>query len=135
MTDIELPELDKARKHAVSWGQLGNSFDGGYTLRTEFAFLSGRPPEDIGFDRYYPYLNAQPYAEITVPNALKKAGYSTTFMHPFYRSFFFRDKAMPVIGFDNIYMLEDFEGAARKGEHISDDAVADRLISEMRGGF
>lgn len=130
MTDLSFEELDAARARAVSWGRLGSSFEGGYTLRTEFSFLTGRAPSDIGFDRYYPYLNAKAYRGIAVPRALSQLGYRTVFMHPYHRGFFLRDTAMPALGFERIIMLDEFSGAEIKGEHVSDAAVADRLISE-----
>lgn len=130
MTDIAYPALDRARKQAAAWGRLGSSFEGGYTLRTEFALLTGRPIAAAGFDRYYPYLNAAPYRCVSVPEMVRKLGYDTVYMHPFHRGFFFRDTALPALGFERLIMLDDFADAPVKGAYVSDGALADRLIAE-----
>ena len=129
---LHLPALDAARRRAIGWGRLGSAFAGGYTMRSEFAFLLGRRPADIGFDRYYPYLNAGAYRAATLPQALSAAGYATQFIHPFHRDFFQRHRAMPGIGFQRMIMLEDFAGADRVGAYVGDAAVAERVIAEAK---
>ena len=131
-TRLDLPALDAARLRAISWGRLGSAFAGGYTMRSEFSFLVGRRPADIGFDRYYPYLNAGAYRQAALPEALSAAGYTTQFIHPFHRDFFQRHRAMPGIGFQRMTMLEDFGGAARVGAYVGDAAVAERVIAEAK---
>lgn len=129
---LSLPHLDAARRRAVAWGRLENAFPGGYTMRTEFALLTGRPHCDFGFDRYYPYLNAGAYAEHALPALLRRQGYATTFIHPYYADFFQRHRALPAIGFDRMITLESFDGAERIGGYVSDAAVADRVIAEAK---
>ena len=41
---LNLPTLDRLQKRASQWGVLATVFEGGYTLRTEFAVLSGLLP-------------------------------------------------------------------------------------------
>jgi phosphoglycerol transferase MdoB-like AlkP superfamily enzyme len=101
-------------------------------MRTEFAFFTGRRPEEIGFDRYYPYLRSAPYGEHALPAALRKAGYDTVFIHPYYPDFFWRHRGLRPIGFDRLVMIEEFAGAAKVGDYVADQAVAERLITEAR---
>jgi Sulfatase len=129
---LSLPNLDAARRRAVAWGRLENAFAGGYTMRTEFSLLTGRPHRDFGFDRYYPYLNAGAYAEHALPLRLRRRGYATTFIHPYYPDFFQRHRALPAIGFDRMITLEAFDGAERVGGYVSDAAVAERVIAEAK---
>jgi phosphoglycerol transferase MdoB-like AlkP superfamily enzyme len=129
---LSLPNLDAARRRAAAWGRLENAFPGGYTMRTEFSLLTGRPHLEFGFDRYYPYLNAGAYAEHALPVLLRRHGYASTFIHPYYADFFQRHRALPAIGFDRMITLDAFDGAERIGGYVSDAAVAERLIAEAK---
>src|SRR5262245_33026460 len=126
---LALPHLDRARRRAAAWGTLETPIAGGYTMRSEFALLTGRKPQDIGFDRYYPYLNSAPYREHTLPAALSYSGYATAFIHPYYADFFWRHRGLPAIGFDRLVMLEAFADAAKVGDYVADVAVAERVVS------
>jgi phosphoglycerol transferase MdoB-like AlkP superfamily enzyme len=129
---LALPSLDAARERAVAWGTLATPIAGGYTMRSEFALLTGRKPQDIGFDRYYPYLNSAAYGRQTLPSALRETGYQTVFLHPYYADFFWRHRGLPAIGFDRLVMIEDFDGASKVGDYVADLAVAERIVSQAR---
>jgi phosphoglycerol transferase MdoB-like AlkP superfamily enzyme len=119
--DLDLPHLDRLKQLAAKQGRMTSVFEGGYTLRTEFAVLSGLQPEDAYADASYPYLRAAHYADVVWPMRLKRAGWLTHFIHPYDRNFFLRDKAMPVLGFDNMTMLDAFDHVpARDGPYVSD---------------
>jgi phosphoglycerol transferase MdoB-like AlkP superfamily enzyme len=126
---LALPALDTARRRAAAWGTLETPIAGGYTMRSEFALLTGRKPQDIGFDRYYPYLKSAPYGQQSLPAALRNSGYQTTFIHPYYADFFWRHRGLPAIGFDRLLMIEAFSGAARVGDYVADLAVAERVVT------
>lgn len=128
---IKLPTIDRLRKQAVQWGRLSNVFEGGYTLRTEFAVLSGLVPDDIHVDASYPYLRAAHYADVVWPGKLKRAGWHTHFVHPYDRTFFLRHKAMPVLGFDKLTMLDAFDhDTATDGLYVSDGVLTARVLEE-----
>ncbi|MCA1489310.1 LTA synthase family protein [Sinorhizobium alkalisoli] len=130
---IKLPTIDRLRKHAVQWGRLSNIFEGGYTLRTEFAVLSGLLPDDIHVDASYPYLRASHYADVVWPGKMKRAGWHTHFIHPYDRTFFLRHKAMPLLGFEKLTMLDAFDhDPARDGLYVSDAALTERVVAEAR---
>lgn len=129
---LKLPNLDRLRKQSAQWGRMTSVFEGGYTLRTEFAVLSGLQPEDVDIDASYPYLRAGHYADIVWPNKLKNAGWKTQFVHPYDRTFFLRHKAMPQLGFDHMMMLDEFDHKpVRDGPYVSDLALTKSVIREI----
>lgn len=130
--DVNLPNLDRLRKQAAQWGRMTSVFEGGYTLRTEFAVLSGLLPEDVHIDASYPYLRASHYADVVWPNRLKKAGWKTQFVHPYERTFFLRHKAIPQLGFDHMMMLDEFDHRPeRDGPYVSDLTLTKSIIREI----
>lgn len=126
---LELPHLDRMRSLAAQSGRMTSVFEGGYTLRTEFAVLSGLQPDDAHIDASYPYLRAAHYADVVWPMRFKRAGWLTHFIHPYDRNFFFRDKAMPLLGFERMTMLDAFDHKARPEEpYVSDRQLTNRVI-------
>lgn len=126
---IKLPTIDRLQKLSVQWGRLATVFEGGYTLRTEFAVLSGLLPDDIHVDASYPYLRAGHYTDVVWPTKLKNAGWSTHFIHPYARTFFLRHKAMPKLGFETMTMLDNFEhNPEKEGPYVSDMALTRKVI-------
>lgn len=69
---LHLPNIDALKESAAQWGRMTNVFEGGYTLRTEFAVLSGLKPDQVHVDASYPYLRAGHYADVVWPNKLLK---------------------------------------------------------------
>ena len=131
---LHLPNLDHMRALAAQQGRMTSVFEGGYTLRTEFAVLSGLQPEDAHVDASYPYLRAAHYADIVWPMQLKRSGWITHFIHPYDKSFFYRDRALPALGFDNMTMLDAFDhDPARDGPYVSDRALTDKVIETLDG--
>jgi phosphoglycerol transferase MdoB-like AlkP superfamily enzyme len=125
---LNLPNLDALKKRSARYGRLGNVFEGGYTLRTEFAVLSGLKPHTLGVDASYPYLRARNYADVVWPARFRKSGWRTHFIHPYERTFFMRHKAIPELGFDRMTMLEDFDHVPRPdAPYVSDSSLADRV--------
>jgi phosphoglycerol transferase MdoB-like AlkP superfamily enzyme len=129
---IKLPNLDRLRSQAAQWGRMTNVFEGGYTLRTEFAVLSGLLPENVHIDASYPYLRASRYTDVVWPQRLKKAGWKTQFIHPYEKTFFLRHKAIPQLGFDRMMMLDEFDhNPERDGPYVSDLSLTKRVIREI----
>ncbi|MFB2549710.1 LTA synthase family protein [Ensifer soli] len=133
VSSIKLPNIDRMKRLAAQWGRLSTVFEGGYTLRTEFAVLSGLVPDDLHVDAAYPYLRASHYGDLVWPMKLKNAGWSTHFIHPYSRTFFFRHKAMPQLGFQKMTMLDAFDHVpARDGPYVSDETLTRRVIDEVK---
>ncbi len=132
--DFHLPNVDRMRRHAVQWGRMTSVFEGGYTLRTEFSVLSGLEPESVHTDASYPYLRAAHYTDVVWPTKLKKAGWRTHFIHPYDRTFFLRHKAMPLLGFEKMTMLDAFEHDAQlDGPYVSDMALTKKVVRIAQG--
>ncbi len=126
---LALPTIDRMKQRAVQWGRLNSVFEGGYTLRTEFAVLSGLQPDDIHVDASYPYLRASHYADVVWPGKMRAAGWKTHFVHPYDRTFFLRHKAMPQLGFDHMSMLDSFDhDPGRDGPYVNDDKLTEKVL-------
>jgi phosphoglycerol transferase MdoB-like AlkP superfamily enzyme len=132
VSSIRLPTIDRLQKLSAQWGRIATVFEGGYTLRTEFAVLSGLQPDHIHVDASYPYLRARHYTDVVWPTKLKKAGWRTHFIHPYDRTFFLRHKAMPLLGFEEMTMLDAFDhDPARDGPYVSDAALTRKVIEAV----
>jgi len=128
-TELELPTIDRLRDCAAQWGRLTSVFEGGYTLRTEFSVLSGLQPDDVHADASYPYLRAAHYSDVVWPTKLRKAGWLTHFIHPYESTFFHRNKAMPLLGFSEMTMLDAFDHKPeRDGPYVSDQRLTDKVV-------
>ena len=128
-TDLQLPTIDLLKERAAQWGRMTTVFEGGYTLRTEFAVLSGLQPNEVHADASYPYLRASHYADVVWPNKLRKSGWLTHFIHPYDRTFFLRHKAMPILGFSEMTMLDDFDHVLeRDGAYVSDMRLTQKVL-------
>jgi hypothetical protein len=128
-----LPAFDALKETGVQWGRMAPPTWGAGTTRTEFAVLTGAPPEQLGLDAYNPYhaLARRPLPSLA--SVLKAAGYRTVCVHPYARTFYGRHRVMPALGFDAFHGLEAFAGAPRDGRYVSDLAAAEfaaRLVRE-----
>lgn len=127
-----LPLMDILRTRATRYGRLRVPAHGAYTMRTEHAVLTGRPPESLGFGVFDPYL-AQGGAEPTsLARTARGAGFESVFIHPFHRDFFDRAAVMRRLGFTRLVMEEAFAGAPRIGPYIGDVALAERVLAEVQ---
>jgi len=129
--DRELAPTFTALAEEYLSGQCMTSEFGGNTSNCEFEVLTGYSTYLLpgGTVPYMSYLNRQ---TDSIVSFLKSKDYYTVALHPFRRSFFSREKAYSLLGFDDYYSVEHFEGAERlrAAWFVSDDAVADRLIAE-----
>jgi len=104
---------------------------GGNTANCEFEVLTGYSTVlfPSGNVAYMNYVNGQVDSYVSF---LNRKNYYTVALHPYLRSFFSREKAYSVLGFDDFYSEEHFVGAERLRlmQYISDDAVVDRIIQE-----
>ena len=113
-------------------GKCMTSEYGGNTSNCEFEVLTGYSTYLVpnGTVLYMSYLNQKTDSYVSF---LRSKDYYTVALHPYQRSFFSREKAYELLGFDDFYSEEHFEGAQRlrDAQWISDDAVADRIIAEF----
>ena len=120
-----LKQFDAIREAAVHHGRLEVPAWGGNTARSEFAFLTGYGPHEIGVHRFNPHRRLAQRGVPTIAGFLKRAGYRTICVHPYPASFYSRDTAYPAFGFDRFVDLGHFRDAERYGPYVSDKAVAD----------
>lgn len=123
-----LGRFDQLRQEAQAYGRLKVSAWGANTVRTEFGFLSGLAAERIGIHRFNPYRKLASSGIATLATFLRAQGYRTVCIHPYAKTFYNRDRIMPVLGFDAFLDMHDFPGATFAGPYISDDSVADKII-------
>jgi hypothetical protein len=119
--------FDACCASAALFGRFGVSAWGAYTMRAEFAVLSGVPESELGYDRFNPY-----YALARVPLEsqvwrLRRAGYRTICLHPFDRRFFRRDLAMPALGFERFLGRETLGGSRAPPYYPDADLARDIL--------
>ena len=133
LADAALPVWDRLKARAAVHGRLEVPGVGGNTMRTEFEVLSGRGPEELGLDRLHPYQAFCRKPVDTLAWRLRARGYRTVCLHPYDRTFYGRDVAMPNLGFDRFLGEEAFRDAPRIGRYVSDVAVAEtaaRIVEE-----
>ena len=104
---------------------------GGNTSNCEFEVLTGYSTYLLPSGTV-PYMNYLNHNTDSYVSFLKNQNYYTVAIHPYLRTFFSREKAYGLLGFDNFYSEDDFENAerVRSMQYISDDAVVDRIIEE-----
>jgi hypothetical protein len=127
-----LPHFARLRAEAVQHGKLAVPCWGANTIRSELAVLTGLGADDVGLDRFNPYEH---FARVPLPSLAhqaRAAGYHTICIHPYDADFYYRDKVMPLLGFDRFIGIEGFEGAERKGPYVSDVAVAECVARHVR---
>lgn len=125
-----LAHFDALRREGHS-GRLAVPAWGAYTMRGEFAFLSGIAPEALGVHRFNPYRR---YARRRVPTlawALRAHGYRTVCVHPYPASFFARHRVFEHLGFERFLDVRSFAGAARAGPWVADAEVARKVLEVL----
>jgi phosphoglycerol transferase MdoB-like AlkP superfamily enzyme len=127
-----LSDYDISCANAAWSGRLEVPAWGANTMRPEFAFLTGLPPQSLGIHRFNPYRRVTRRPLRALPAVLREAGYHTTCIHPHPARFFRRDRAFPYLGFERFIDMRQFCGAKKAGPYISDEAVTDKLLQELR---
>jgi hypothetical protein len=103
---------------------------GANTMRAEFAVLTGIPESELGYDRFNPYhaFARAPIASLVWH--LRGQGYRTVCLHPFDRSFFRRDLALPALGFETFLGIETL-GGSRRPPYYSDPELAEHVLEVL----
>jgi len=127
-----LPAMELFRTQAAQYGRLRVPAHGAYTMRSEHAVLTGRPPDVLGFGRYDPYTARSGDEPTSLARLARARGYETLFLHPFHRDFFRRAQVMEAFGFTDLVMGESFADAPRVGPYVGDVALGERLLAEVR---
>ncbi len=123
-----LAKWDRVRDASIASGQLTVAAWGANTVRTEFAFLSGKTPEALGIHKFNPYRKLAKQGVPTIASVLKRQGYRTICVHPYPASFYSRADVFPLIGFDEFIDISCFTEADKSGPYVGDAAVAEKII-------
>ena len=106
---------------------------GGYTTRTEFELLTGLPTYAINTPSVPQNLLKKQDIIDTIPSYFKSLGYSTSYIHPFSKTFYDRDTLYTEYGFDELYfddsMTVETENFRR---YISDESVFNQIKSVLQ---
>ncbi|WP_426350176.1 LTA synthase family protein [Alloiococcus sp. CFN-8] len=104
---------------------------GGGTANSEFEALTGLSTYDMaeGIIAYNIYVNR---ATHSIAEIFKENGYKTTAIHPNTEDFYNRDNAYLYMGFDEFIDIKGFKDAERKGNQVSDNALTDKILSELK---
>ena len=128
-----LSEYHQLKAEATAWGKLSVPAWGANTVRTEFAFLSGINNASLGAHRFNPYRAlARGWQVSSVAQFLRSAGYRTVCIHPYYKSFYLRDRVFPLLGFDEFRDITAFSPADRCGPYTGDAPVAEKVLEALR---
>ena len=108
---------------------------GGYTARTEFELLFGLPIRSLKSPTI-------PHMRITSPGRhplfafplkYRALGYTTSYIHPFNRTFYNRSEIYPHFGFDNLFFSDNLTVPVEHfGNYISDRTVFAQALEIMR---
>lgn len=128
-TSEEVMPFYNSLKNNSIYGDLAVSVFGGGTCNTEFEFLTGYSVKSLlaGSSVYSLYVN---HSLDAMPQIYKDEGYRTLAMHPFDATWWGREDAYPLLGFDQFISDIDFVEPELVRGYISDKSAFERLISE-----
>ncbi|EJX07788.1 Sulfatase [gut metagenome] len=124
------PTIDRLMAQASS-GALLLDWRGAYTMRTEFAVLTGIAPRELETYGFDPYRLAAMRPMQSMAWKMKKQGYRTVVCHPNDGRFFERCRVMKHLGFDELIDLQVLrrrwpsmaDASAYCGRYIHDKAL------------
>ncbi|WP_020682470.1 LTA synthase family protein [Marinobacterium rhizophilum] len=130
-----LQHFDRICGQSQAHGKLQVPAWGAYTMRSEFAFLTGQANSGLGFGRFDPLRYFQRRVASSgvgsFAASLKQQGYRCICIHPYPVEFFARHRIYPELGFDEFIDIRSFSGNDRFGPYTSDSAVCERIINEL----
>ena len=129
--------FDRISSEASATGLMQVPSWGANTIRTEFSFLTGIAPELMGGHRFSPYqISSRSWQVASLTSFLKKQGYRTVCIHPFYAGFYHRNIIFKKWGFDEFQDIRSFAGIPadpeKSGPYIPDAALFERVIARYR---
>lgn len=126
-----LARFDALKRSAHWHGRLEVPAWGANTVRTEFAFLSGLSPAQLGVHRFNPYRKFARHSPHTLVGLARQMGYRTLCIHPYPAGFYGRSKIFPGLGFDRFMDIKSFDEQGKSGPYIGDVALAEKIRTEL----
>lgn len=122
----ELEYIHSLKDHVIK-GNCYVSIKGGNTANSEFEFLTADTMAFLpsGSVPYQQYVKSE---QPGLASYLKNFGYQTIAMHPFRSDGWCRDLVYPLMGFEQMYFMDDFEGAETLRNFVTDQAAFEKII-------
>jgi hypothetical protein len=128
-----LAAFDDMRSESAEYGTLAVPAWGANTLRTEFAFLTGVNENGLGVHRFNPYREVVRGRQVSsLPMYLKRLGYRTVCIHPYWARYYARDRVFAQFGFDEFLDIRAFAGARCSGPYVADAEVGEKIVHVLR---
>lgn len=127
-----LQAFDKLKASAVYQGLLEVPIWGANTLRSEFAFLSCLKPDSLGVHRFHPYRKLARQGIPSIAAVLKKRGYRTVCVHPYFSTFYDRKNVFPLLGFDEFIDIRSFNHLEKAGPFFGDIPLAEKITNLLK---
>lgn len=108
-------------------GELVSPVFAGGTCMPEFEFLTGFTTRFLPTS-VYPYIQSITSPTPSLASSFKENGYATVAFHTYKKNFYGRNKAYPLMGFDEFVGVDDMENPEKKGWYVSDSVMADDII-------
>ena len=124
-----LPNWDKLKAEGRAFDPPENAY-GAYTMRTEFAMLTGLHAEDLGPWAFNPYLLAARRSLWSLAKEFRMKGYNTLCTHPYHKDFFRRDHVMLNLGFQRFLGIDELDHLEKFGPYTSDKALGNKILHE-----
>ncbi len=99
----------------------------GGTCMPEFEFLTGFTTRYLPVG-VYPYIQSITSPTPSLASVCLKNGYKTVAYHPYKKNFYGRNKAYPLMGFEEFIGVDDLENPEYKGWYISDMQMTKDII-------
>ena len=103
---------------------------GGGTANTEFELLTGLSMRFVP-EGAVPYMQFIRDPIPSIPRLFLTQGYATVAIHPFERTFWYRNMVYPRLGFERFDAVDTFSRRDVKGPYVSDFSLMQRVISEL----
>ncbi len=109
------------------FGKMATSVFGGGTCLPEFEAITGLNCRYL-LSYGYPYVQYITNETPSIVSAFKNNGYQTVAFHPYHKNFYSRNRAYPLLGFEEYYGMEDMEKPEKSGWYISDMEATNFII-------
>lgn len=112
-------------------GKLRLDWTGAYTMRTEFAVLTGVAPKALQTYAFDPYQLARQQCMNSLAWDLVQRGFNTVAWHPNDGRFFERNIVLPHLGFEKFVELSELSSLRRMGRYVSDEALLTEAVNYL----
>ena len=128
-TETVTPFLDSISENAIK-GYALSSVYGAKTPNSEWEFLTGNSMAFLpsGSVAYQQYMSEEPYSLVST---LKERGYTCLAMHPYYSTGWSRNKVYPMMGFDEMHFIDDFDRSKIMREYVTDEELYNGIIRQF----